>query len=59
VVFHDGIGTSGQMVEVVLMGAIALRVDGKLRWDASAGSFTNAARANDMVKPAFRTGWEV
>jgi len=47
------------MVEVVLMGAIALRVDGKLRWDASAGSFMNAARANEMVKPAFRTGWEV
>jgi predicted dehydrogenase len=49
----------GRMVEVVLMGAIAERVEGKLRWDASAGNFTNSARANELVKPAFRKGWEV
>jgi predicted dehydrogenase len=49
----------GRMVELVLMGAIALRVEGKLRWDAAAGRFTNSARANELVKPAFRTGWEV
>ena len=49
----------GRMVEVVLMGAIALQVQGQLRWDAAAGSFTNSARANELVKPAFRKGWEV
>jgi len=49
----------GRMVEVVLMGAIALQVQGKLHWDAAAGSFTNSARANELVKPAFRKGWEV
>ena len=49
----------GRMVEAVLMGAIAERVEGKLRWDASAGRFTNSARANELVTPAFRKGWEV
>jgi predicted dehydrogenase len=49
----------GRMVEVVLMGAIAERVGGKLQWDATAGRFTNSAAANELVKPTFRKGWEV
>jgi len=49
----------GRMVEVVLMGAIAERVPEKLRWDKASGRFSNSARANELVTPAFRKGWEV
>ena len=49
----------GRMVEVVLMGAIAERVTDKLYWDKARGRFSNSARANELVTPAFRKGWEV
>jgi hypothetical protein len=44
-------------VEWMLLGVIALRVEGKLEWDAAKGKFTNNAEANKFLKPAFRKGW--
>jgi Oxidoreductase family, NAD-binding Rossmann fold/Oxidoreductase family, C-terminal alpha/beta domain len=45
-------------VEWMLLGVIALRVEGKLEWDAAKGRFTNNAEANKYVRPApFRKGW--
>jgi len=44
-------------VEWMLLGAIALRVPGKLEWDAPKMRFTNNAEANRYFKPAFRKGW--
>ena len=44
-------------VEWMLLGVIALRVDGKLEWDAPKMRFTNNADANQYLKPAFRKGW--
>jgi hypothetical protein len=44
-------------VEWMLLGVIALRVDGKLEWDAAKMRFTNSAEANQYLKPAFRKGW--
>jgi predicted dehydrogenase len=44
-------------VEWMLLGVIALRVDGKLEWDAAKGRFTNNLDANKYLKPTYRKGW--
>ncbi len=44
-------------VEWMLLGVIALRVEGKLEWDAPRMRFTNNADANRYLKPTFRKGW--
>jgi hypothetical protein len=41
------------------LAALALRVPGKLEWDAKNVRFTNSAEANKYVKPVFRKGWEL
>jgi hypothetical protein len=43
-------------VEWMLLGVIALRVDGKLEWDAAKGRFSNSAEANKYLKPAWLKG---
>ena len=43
-------------VEWMLLGVIALRVDGKLEWDAAKGRFSNSAEANKFLKPAYLKG---
>jgi hypothetical protein len=44
-------------VEWMLLGVVALRVDGKLEWDAAKMRFSNNAEANKYLKPTFRKGW--
>jgi hypothetical protein len=44
-------------VEWMLLGVIAVRVDGKLEWDAAKGRFANNSDANKFLKPTFRKGW--
>jgi hypothetical protein len=44
-------------VEWMLLGVIALRVEGKLEWDAAKGRFSNSPEANKYLKPNFRKGW--
>ena len=44
-------------VEWMLLGVIALRVDGKIEWDSVKMRVTNNADANKYVKPAMRKGW--
>ncbi len=46
-------------VEWMLLGVVALRVEGKLEWDAAKMRFTNNAEANKYLKPAFRRGWSL
>jgi len=46
-------------VEWMLLGVIALRVEGKLEWDAAKMKFTNNAEANKYLKPTFRKGWSL
>ena len=46
-------------VEWMLLGAIALRVEGKLEWDAVKMRFTNNAEANKYLRPTFRKGWSL
>ena len=49
----------GKMVEVILMGAIAERINEKLYWDASQMNFGSSSRANELIKPDFREGWAI
>ena len=46
-------------VEWMLLGVIALRVEGKLEWDAAKMRFTNNADANKYLKPIYRKGWGI
>jgi hypothetical protein len=46
-------------VEWMLLGVIALRIPGKLEWDAAKMRFTNNPEANKYLKPAFRKGWSL
>ena len=50
---------SGPFSEWVVLGAISVRFQGKLLWDAAKMEFTNNKAANAFVKPAFRRGWEI
>ena len=45
-------------IEWLALGAIALRVPGKLLWDAKNMRFTNNEEANKLLKPSLRKGWE-
>lgn len=44
-------------VEWMLLGVIALRVEGKIEYDAAKMRITNNAAANKYLKPTFRKGW--
>ncbi len=46
-------------IEWLVLGAIALRVPGKLMWDSKNMRFTNSEQANKFVKPYIRKGWEL
>jgi len=46
-------------VEWMLLGVIALRVEGKIEWDPAKMRITNNAEANKYIKPAFRKGWSL
>ena len=46
-------------VEWMLLGAISLRVAGKLEWDAAKMRFSNNAEANRYLTPTFRKGWSL
>jgi hypothetical protein len=50
---------SGPMTEWILLGVIALRVEGKLEWDAAKMRITNNAEANKYIKPFVRKGWQM
>jgi hypothetical protein len=45
-------------VEWMLLGAIALKYEGKLEWDSAKMRFTNNGEANKYLKPHFRQGWK-
>ena len=44
-------------VEWMLLGVIALRVEGKIEYDAAKMRITNNADANKYLRPSFRKGW--
>jgi len=48
---------AGPFAQWVLMGLIALKIEGPLHWDAAGERFSNSAEANRHLKPRFRRGW--
>jgi hypothetical protein len=40
------------------MGNIAYRTGNKLYWDQQNGKFKGDSKANDLLKPAYRTPWQ-
>jgi hypothetical protein len=48
------------LTETILLGTIALRVDRKLRWDASSARFVDAPDADALTRrPEYREGWRL
>lgn len=45
--------------EAILLGTIALRVDGKLDWDTKTMAFTAAPAATQLLRRHYRPGWEL
>jgi hypothetical protein len=50
---------SSKYIEWLALGAISLRVPGKLLWDANKRRFSNSEAANRLLKPYLRKGWEL
>jgi predicted dehydrogenase len=48
---------SAPMTEWILLGVIALRVEGKVEYDSAKMRITNNAEANKYIKPVVRKGW--
>jgi hypothetical protein len=46
-------------IEWLALGAVALRVPGKLLWDSKAQRFTNNEEANKYLRPIERKGYEL
>ncbi len=50
---------AGPLTEWIVLGGVALRIDGKLDWDSARMRFTNNSEANQYIKPKFRKGWQI
>lgn len=46
-----------EMTEVALLGALSLRAQRMIQWDAQAMRVTNSQQANQFVDPPYRAGW--
>jgi hypothetical protein len=46
-------------VQWMLLGTIAMKIEGKLEWDAAKKQFSNNSEANQYLKPNFRKGWKL
>ncbi len=49
---------AGPFVQWMLLGVIAMQVEGKLMWDAEKKRISNNEVANRLLMPAFRKGWK-
>ena len=50
---------AAHLAEVVLLGNVAIRVNGKIDWDGKNLRVTNNDAANRFVNPAYRDGWKL
>jgi Oxidoreductase family, NAD-binding Rossmann fold/Oxidoreductase family, C-terminal alpha/beta domain len=50
---------SAPFTEWVALGAIAIRLNCRLEWDAAKMEITNNPQANEMLKPIIRSGWQI
>jgi hypothetical protein len=49
---------AGPLTQVFMLGVIAQRLGGKLKFDPSASRFTNSDEGNRLLNPPPRAGWE-
>ncbi len=56
---YSHIDHSVPLTEAVLLGCVSQQIPGELKWNASAGRFTNSKEANRLLKPYVREGWEI
>lgn len=47
----------GNVIEMMLLGMVAYRVQKKLDYDGAAGRVTNSPEANDLLRRKYREGW--
>lgn len=47
------------LTELVLLGCVAVRAGGYLKWNGPEMRFTNSDDANRLVKPDYQNGWEL
>jgi hypothetical protein len=52
-------GVAVPFVEWMLLGVIALRVEGKIEYDPVKMKITNNAEANKYLRPNIRKGWSL
>jgi hypothetical protein len=50
---------SAPFTEWIGLGALAIKLNTKLEWDAEKGKITNNSDANEMLKPTIRSGWKI
>jgi len=50
---------SAPFTEWIALGAIAIRLNTKLEWDAEKMQITNNHQANELLKPIVRKGWKI
>jgi len=50
---------SAPFTEWVALGAIAIKLNGKLEWDCDNMQITNNKEATELLKPAIRDGWKI
>ena len=48
---------AGPLTEMVLLGTVAIRVKGKILWDAEKFRITNNKEANNLLHYEYRKGW--
>jgi hypothetical protein len=50
---------SAPFTEWISLGALAIKLNTRLEWDAEAMKITNNSDANDLLKPTVRKGWHL
>lgn len=50
---------SAPFTEWIGLGALAIKLNTKLEWDAEKGKITNNSDANELLKPTIRSGWRI
>ncbi|QDU61429.1 Glucose--fructose oxidoreductase precursor [Planctomycetes bacterium Pan216] len=50
---------AGPFTEAVLLGNLAIRLNKTIEWDGAAMKATNAPEAAALIKPTYRSGWEL
>jgi predicted dehydrogenase len=50
---------SAPFTEWIGLGALAIRLNTRLEWDAGNARITNNPEANQMLKPSIRKGWKI